>query len=70
MVRVVFIDGTEEIFESKNGEYEYDTSSEVFKIWQRKLGPVMLPREFVKYITMVRGIDIDCKLSMDSADFD
>ena len=53
MVRVVFIDGTEEIFESKNGEYEYDTSSEVFKIRQRKLGLVMLPREFVKYITMV-----------------
>ena len=53
MVRVVFIDGTEEMFESDNGEYIYDKSAEIFKIWQpKKNGYVMLPREFVKYITM------------------
>ena len=68
MVRIVFIDGTEEIFESKHDNYEYDKELELFKVYQPQIGWVMFPREFVKYITMVRGIDIDCKLSMDSAD--
>lgn len=53
MVRVVFIDGTEEMFESKHDSYEYDKDLELFKICQPRIGWVMFPREFVKYITMV-----------------
>lgn len=52
MVRVVFIDGTEEMFESKHDNYEYDKGLELFRIWQPRIGWVMLPREFVKYITL------------------
>lgn len=53
MVRVVFIDGTEEIFESTLGDYEYVKDTELFTVYQPHIGLVMFPREFVKYITMV-----------------
>ena len=66
MVRVVFIDGTEEIFESTLGDYEYVKDTELFTVYQPHIGLVMFPREFVKYITMVWGIDIDRKLSINS----
>lgn len=57
MVRVVFIDGTEETFESipdTNGDnFVYNAKMEIFQINQPEVGIAMLPREFVKYITMV-----------------
>lgn len=53
MVHVVFIDGTEEDFESARGKYEYNIKEKLFMIWREGTGWVMLPREFVKYITMV-----------------
>lgn len=52
MVRVVFVDGTEEIFESARGKYEYDQKEALFKVWRKETGWVMMPREFVKYITL------------------
>lgn len=57
MVRVVFIDGTEEMFESlfdiDGNSFVYDVSAEIFQINQPEKGIAMFPREFVKYITMV-----------------
>ena len=53
MVLVVFIDGTEETFETSRGEYTYDEKSKMFRLWRTGTGTVMFPREFVKYITVV-----------------
>lgn len=53
MVRVVFIDGTDEYFEAVNNEFTYDQNTELFELERLKTGTVMFPREFVKYITAV-----------------
>lgn len=53
MVKVVFIDGTEECFESARGEYEYNQKEKLFKLWSNKTKWVMMPREFVKYIRVI-----------------
>lgn len=60
MVHVVFVDGTEESFESCRQEYEYDAKTKMFKIWNAKSGWIMIPRDFVRYIEVIRvDVDID-----------
>lgn len=52
MIKVEFIDGSEDIVESDDGEYTYDHSIEMFKVAQNKMW-IMYPREFVKSIRVI-----------------
>lgn len=53
MVRVVFVDGDEEVFESCRNTYEYDLKAKMFKIWKAQMGWIMIPRDFVRYIEII-----------------
>ena len=53
MVRVVFVDGEEETFESKYHGYVYDENNQLFVIRDKNDVDIMIQREFVRYIQVV-----------------
>lgn len=52
MIKVVFVDGSEEMFESDDGNYCYNKQDAMFKILVNK-SLVMIPREFVRFIQVL-----------------
>ena len=52
MVRIEFVDGTEEVVESDNNAYYYETDDQIFQVLQNGHF-IDFPREFVKSIRVI-----------------
>lgn len=52
MIKIAFIDGTEEVLESDDGSYYYEKDEELFQV-PVKDSYVCFPREFIKSIRVI-----------------